>query len=93
VDLLEGVDGGELAAEVGEVGEGQLARVGAVADGDEDDVGLDEVVEGEGAGAVDRGLGLGVAGELAEDLADLVLDLVEGAFGLGDFDSRVSLNN
>lgn len=81
VDLGGGVGGGELAGEVGEVGEGELARVRGGADGEEDDVRVDEVVEGVGA-RLDRGLRLGVAGELAEDLADVLLGLCEGCFGL-----------
>jgi hypothetical protein len=81
VDLGGGVGGGELAGEIGEVGEGELARVRGGADGEEDDVRVDEVVEGVGA-RLDRGLRLGVAGELAEDLADVLLGLCEGCFGL-----------
>lgn len=85
MDVLRGVGGGELAGEVGEVGEGQLARVGALADAEEDDVGVDEVVDGEDSGGgLDGGLGFGVAGEFAEDLAELLLDFVEGGgVGLG----------
>jgi hypothetical protein len=40
-------------------------------------------VQGVGA-AVDAGLGLGVARELAQDLAHLLLDLGEGGLGLGE---------
>ena len=47
--------------QVGEVREGELARVGALADAEEDDVGVDEVVQGVGA-AFDAGLGFRVAG-------------------------------
>lgn len=82
MDLRGGVGGEELAGEVGEVGEGELARVGALADGEEDDVGVDEVVDGVAA-RFDGGLGLRVAGELAEDLLGLLLDFFEGgAVGL-----------
>lgn len=82
MDLRGGVGGEELAGEVGEVGEGELARVGALADGEEDDVGVDEVVDGVAA-RFDGGLGLRVAGELAEDLLGLLLDFLEGgAVGL-----------
>lgn len=81
VDLLRGVGGGELASEVGEVGERELSGVGGIADAEEDDVGVEEVVEGMGAG-VDAGLGLGVAGEFAQDLSYLILDFGEGGFGL-----------
>lgn len=93
MDLLRGVRGEELAREVGEVGEGELARVGAVADGEEDDVLVDYVVEGVLRAAVDGGLGFGVAGELAEDLADLAFDFGEGGFGLrgGERRNGVSL--
>lgn len=45
-------------------------------------MGVDEVVDCEGGG-FDGGLGLRVGGELAEDLADLLLDFGEGGFGLG----------
>lgn len=84
VDGLRGVCGGELAGEVGEVGEGELARVGALADAEEDDVGVDEVVDCEEGGGLDAGLGLGVAGEFSLDLAELLLDFVEGGgVGLG----------
>lgn len=84
VDGLRGVCGCELAGEVGEVGEGELARVGALADAEEDDVGVDEVVDCEEGGGLDAGLGLGVAGELSLDLAELLLDFVEGGgVGLG----------
>ena len=38
-----GVGGGELGGEVGEVGEGEFARVGLFADGEEADAGGDEV--------------------------------------------------
>lgn len=82
---MGGVGRVELPGQVGEVGEGQLARVGAVADGEEDDVLVDDVVEGVLGAAVDGGLGFGVAGELAEDLADLALDFGEGGFGLEGF--------
>lgn len=83
MDVLRGVGGGELAGEVGEVGEGQLARVGALADAEEDDVGVDEVVDREEGGrGFDGGLGFGGAGEFAEDLAELLLDFVEGG-GVG----------
>ena len=82
VDLGIGVGRVELAGEIGEIGEGELARVGAVADAEEDDVLVDEVVQGVLGAAVDGGLGFGVAGELAEDLADLALDFGEGGFGL-----------
>lgn len=85
MDVLRGVGGCELAGEVGEVGEGELARVGALADAEEDDVGVDEVVDcEEGRGGLDGGLGFGGAGEFAEDLAELLLDFVEGGgVGLG----------
>lgn len=83
MDVLRGVGGCELAGEVGEVGEGQLARVGALADAEEDDVGVDQVVDREeGGGGFDGGLGFRVAGEFAEDLAELLLDFVEGG-GVG----------
>lgn len=75
------VGGGELGGEVGEVGESELARVGTLADAEKNDVGVEEVVDGVGAG-LDAGLGFGVAGEFAQDLADLVLDFGEGGFGL-----------
>lgn len=45
MDLRGRVRGCELAREVGEVGEGELAGEGAVADAEEDDVGVDEVVD------------------------------------------------
>lgn len=85
MDVLRGVGGCELAGEVGEVGEGELARVGALADAEEDDVGVDEVVDcEEGRGGFDGGLGFGGAGEFAEDLTELLLDFVEGGgVGLG----------
>lgn len=82
MDLLRGVRGEELAREIGEVGEGELARVRAVADGEKYDVLVDYVVEGVLRAAVDGSLGFGVAGELAEDLADLAFDFGEGSFGL-----------
>lgn len=71
----------ELAREVGEVGEGELARVRALADAQEGDVLVDEVVQRVGA-RLDGRLRLRGAGELAHDLADLVLDFGEGGFGL-----------
>ncbi len=39
-------------------------------------------MEGVGGAAVDGGLGLGGAGQFAEDLASLLLDFCEGGFGL-----------
>lgn len=41
--MLRGVGGCEFGGEVGEVGEGEFAGVGAVADGEEADGGGDEV--------------------------------------------------
>lgn len=79
--LVRRVGAVELGGEVGEVGKGQLARVRALADAQEDNVRVDEVVQRVLA-ALDRGLRLRVAGELAEDLADLALDFGEGGFGL-----------
>lgn len=81
VHLVRRVGAVELGGEVGEVGKGQLARVRALADAQEDNVRVDEVVQRVLA-ALDRGLRLRVAGELAEDLADLALDFGEGGFGL-----------
>lgn len=81
VDLGDRVGGGELAGEVGEVGEGELARVRRGAYGEEDDVLVDQVVQGVGA-RLDACLRLGVAGELAEDLADVLLGFDEGGLGL-----------
>ena len=82
VDLVGRVGGGELARQVGQVGEGELARVRAVADAEERNIRVDGVVEGEGAAAVDGGLGLGGACEFAEDLAGLLLYFCEGGLGL-----------
>lgn len=45
--LLRGIGGGEFGGEVLEVGEGEFARVGAVADGEEDEGGGEEVARGE----------------------------------------------
>jgi hypothetical protein len=42
-ELRGGVGGAEFGGEVGEVGEGELAGVGALADADVDDFGGDEV--------------------------------------------------
>lgn len=85
MDVLRSVGGCELAGEVGEVGEGELARVGALANAEEDDVGVDEVVDcEEGRGGFDGGLGFGGPGDFAEDFAELLLDFVEGGgVGLG----------
>lgn len=81
VDLGRRVGGGELAGQVREVCEGELARVRGGADAEEDDVRLDEVVQRVRA-AVDAGLGLGVARELAEDLAHVLLGFGEVGLGL-----------
>lgn len=82
VHLGSGVRREELAGQVGQVCEGELARVRAVADAEEDDVRVDRVVQRVLRAAVDGGLGLRGAGELAQDLADLALDFGEGGFGL-----------
>lgn len=52
--------GEEFAGQVGEVCEGQLARVAGVADAEEDDVAIDEVVDRVRGGFNGR-LGRGVA--------------------------------
>lgn len=52
--------GEEFAGQVGEVCEGQLARVAGVADAEEDDVAVDEVVD-RVRGGFDGRLGRGVA--------------------------------
>lgn len=84
VDLLGRVGGGELGGQVGEVGEGELARVRGGADAEEDDVvgRRDEVVDRVRRAAVDAGLRLRVARELAEDLAHVLLDFGELRFRL-----------
>ena len=79
MDLRRGVGGGELAGQVGEVCEGELARVAALADAQEDNVVLEEVVQGEGV-AVDGGLGSRVAVQLAQYLAHLAFHFGEGGF-------------
>lgn len=76
------VRGGELGREVREVGEGELARVGALRDAAVHDVRGDQVVDGLRA-ALDGGLRLGVAVEPAQDQLDLGLDF--GERGLGGF--------
>lgn len=76
MDLLRGVGGCELARQIGQVREGQLARERALADAQEDNVGLDGVVY-RVVCAFDGRLGLGVARQLAQDLADLLLDFAE----------------
>lgn len=79
--LGHGIHGGELGGQVREVGEGELARVGALGDAEVDDVGGEEVVDCVGAG-LDGGLGFGVAVEAAEDEFDLGFDLGERGFCL-----------
>lgn len=102
--LLRLVRRGELAGEVREVGEGELARVRAVADADEAEVALDEVagarVSSCGAGsrwagalvrvvaALDAGLGLRVAVEAALHELHFALDLVELGVRLAVVDRR-----
>lgn len=81
MDLGCWVGGCEFASEVGEVGKCKLSGVRGSADGEEDDVRVDEVVQ-RVVGRLDRGLGLGVACELAEDLAHVLLGLCEGGLGL-----------
>lgn len=56
MDLRGRIGGCELAGQVGEVGECELARVRRGADGEEDDVRVDHVVE-RVSGRLDRGLG------------------------------------
>lgn len=80
-ELGHGVHGGELGGEVGEVGEGEFAGVGAFGDAEVDYVLGDEVVDGVGAG-FDGGLGFRVAVEAAEDEFDLGFDFREGGFCL-----------
>lgn len=75
------VVGGELAGKIGQVGKGELPRVRGSADGEEDDVRVDEVVQ-RVVGRLDGGLGLGVTGEFAENLAHVLLGLCEGRLGL-----------
>lgn len=81
MNLLGRVCGCEFSREVGEVGEGELARVGGVADAEEDDVGIDEVVEGIGA-SIDASLRLRGAGKFAKNLPDLSFDFGQGSFRL-----------
>lgn len=75
------IHGGELGGEVREVGEGELARVGALGDAKVDNVRGDEVVDCVCAG-LDGGLGFRVAVEAAEDELDLGFDFGEGCFCL-----------
>lgn len=75
------IGGGELAGEVGQVGEGELSGVRGGADGEEDDVGVDKIVQCV-VGRLDGCLRLGVAGELAKDLAHVLLGLYESGLGL-----------
>lgn len=63
-------------------------RVGGVVDVEEDNIGIDEVVEGVGVG-VDVGLGFGGVGEFVEDLVDLGFYFGEGGFGLFVVDGGV----
>lgn len=81
-ELLRRVGGGELGGQVGQVGEGQLARVGPLRYAEVDDVAGDEVVDRVVA-RLDAGLGLRVAVQAAEDEFYLGFDLGDGGLGLG----------
>lgn len=60
LQLLQRMGGEEFAGQVGEICEGQLARVAGVADAEEDDIAVDEVVD-RVRGGFDGRLGRGVA--------------------------------